>query len=82
MIEFILRDMFFAAVAGFGFAYACNPPLKTLILSALLAAIAHGLRFTLVEYFHFQTLAIATFVASFLHRMFRNCFSKNYQNPC
>lgn len=65
MIEFILRDMFFAAVAGFGFAYACNPPLKTLILSALLAVIAHGLRFTLVEYFHFQTLAIATFVASF-----------------
>lgn len=52
-------------MAGFGFAYACNPPLKTLILSALLAAIAHGLRFTLVEYFHFQTLAIATFVASF-----------------
>lgn len=30
MIEFILRDMFFAAVAGFGFAYACNPPLKPL----------------------------------------------------
>ena len=61
----LLDDMFFAAIAGFCFAYACNPPLKTLIFSALLAAIAHGLRFALMEFFHFQTLAIATFVASF-----------------
>lgn len=61
----LINDMLFAALAGFGFAYACNPPLKTLIFSALLAAIAHGLRFSLMEYFHFQTLAIATFVASF-----------------
>ncbi|MBZ7943301.1 threonine/serine exporter family protein [Campylobacter molothri] len=65
MIEFVLKDMFFAALAGFGFAYACNPPFKTLIASAFLAAIAHGLRFVLVQYFHFQTLAIATFIASF-----------------
>ncbi|AXP08354.1 threonine/serine exporter family protein [Campylobacter hepaticus] len=65
MIEFVLKDMFFAAVAGFGFSYACNPPFKTLILSAFLAAIAHGLRFVLIEYFYFQTLAIATFIASF-----------------
>ncbi|EGS1447894.1 threonine/serine exporter family protein [Campylobacter upsaliensis] len=61
----LLNDMLFAAIAGFGFAYACNPPLKTLIFSALLAAIAHGLRFALLNYFHFQTLAIATFMASF-----------------
>ena len=61
----LLQDMFFAALAGFGFAYACNPPLKTLILSAFLAALAYGIRFYLIEYLHFQTLALATFVASF-----------------
>lgn len=65
MISSILWDMFFAALTGFGFAYACNPPLKTLILSALLAAIGHSMRFALMEYFGFQTLAIATFIASF-----------------
>ncbi|EAK0445602.1 threonine/serine exporter family protein [Campylobacter lari] len=67
MIDYssILWDMFFAALTGFGFAYVCNPPFKTLILSAILAAIAHGMRFTLMGYFGFQTLAIATFIASF-----------------
>lgn len=49
MIDYssILWDMFFAALTGFGFAYVCNPPFKTLILSAILAAIAHGMRFIL-----------------------------------
>ncbi|MCR6571436.1 threonine/serine exporter family protein [Campylobacter insulaenigrae] len=67
MIDYssILWDMLFAAITGFGFAYACNPPLKTLFLSALLAAIAHSLRFTLINYFGFETLAISTFIASF-----------------
>lgn len=65
MIENILSDMFFAAITGLGFAYACNPPIKTLFLSALLAAVGHGFRFALIEFFYFQNLAIATFLAAF-----------------
>lgn len=49
---------------GFGFAYACNSPLKTLILSAILAAIAYVLRFSLLN-FGINNIAIATFIASF-----------------
>ena len=77
----LLNDMLFAAIAGFGFAYACNPPLKTLILSAFLAAIAHGLRFALLNYFHFQTLAIATFVASFCIGCLGILFAKISKTP-
>lgn len=44
-----LIDAGFAAVAGLGFAYGCNPPKRTIFASALLAAIAHGLRFYLQQ---------------------------------
>lgn len=42
-----LIDAGFAAVAGLGFAYGCSPPKRTIIATALLAAIAHGVRFYL-----------------------------------
>ncbi|MBF7043228.1 threonine/serine exporter family protein [Campylobacter volucris] len=83
MIDYssILWDMFFAALTGFGFAYACNPPLKTLFLSALLAALAHSLRFTLINYFNFQTLAIATFIASFTIGCIGLILAKIFKTP-
>lgn len=55
----------FCGCGGIWFFLCLQSSLKTLILSAFLAAIAHGLRFVLIEYFYFQTLAIAAFVASF-----------------
>lgn len=42
-------DAGFAAVAGLGFAYGCSPPKRTIIASAMLAAIAHGVRFYLQQ---------------------------------
>lgn len=66
MIELIFWDMFFAALVSFGFAYASNPPTRILFLSAFVAAIGHGFRFTLLEFFHIQNLAIATFLAAFV----------------
>jgi len=77
----LLNDMCFAAVAGFGFAYACNPPLKTLILSAFLAAIAHGLRFSLLDYFNFQNIAVATFIASFCIGCLGILLAKLFKTP-
>lgn len=83
MIEFggFFKDILFAAIAGFGFAYACNPPLKTLILSALLAAIAHGLRFYLMHYFAFDNIAVATFIASFCVGCLGILFAKLSKTP-
>lgn len=66
MIELILWDMLFAALVSFGFAYASNPPTRILFLSAFVAAIGHGFRFTLIEFLGFQNLAIATFLAAFV----------------
>ncbi|TQR27110.1 threonine/serine exporter family protein [Campylobacter sp. MIT 97-5078] len=77
----IFTDMSFAAIAGFGFAYSCNPPIRTLFLSALLAAIGHGFRFTLLEFFSFQNLALATFCASFLVGCFGMLFAKISKIP-
>ena len=66
MMTSVLQDMVFAAITGFGFAFASNPPLRILFLSAALAAIGHGFRFALLEIFAFSNLAVATFCASFL----------------
>lgn len=45
----IAEDAFFAAVAGTGFAVISHPPLRTLPVCALLAAIGHSLRFFLMN---------------------------------
>ena len=78
MINSVLMDMFFAALAGFAFAYNCSPPLRTLFLSAGLAAIGHGFRFALIEIFNIDNLALATFLASFVVGCLV-CFVLNYQ---
>lgn len=62
----VLMDMGFAAVVSLGFAYASNPPVRILFLSALCAALGHSFRLLLMEYWHIENLAIATFFASFL----------------
>ena len=61
----VFKDACFAAAAGLGFAYACMPPKKTLIFSALLAAVAHSCRFLLIQSQIFS-IAAATLFASFL----------------
>ncbi len=73
-----LIDGAFAAIAGFGFAFACNPPIKALLLSALLAAIAHGSRFYLL---HFIGIASATFIAAFFIGLLGLIFAKKVKCP-
>lgn len=80
-INLIISDMCFAAIAGLGFAYYCNSPLKTIFLTAILAAIAHSLRFSLIEFFNFQTIAIATFIASFCIGCIGMLFAKIFKTP-
>lgn len=73
-------DGCFAAVAGLGFAFACNPPIRTLFLSALLAAIAHGSRFYLLQFDIFG-LASATFISAFLIGLIGLLLAKKVRCP-
>ena len=73
-----LIDGAFAAVAGLGFAFTCNPPMKTLFLSALLASIAHATRFYLL---HFIGIASATFLASFFIGLLGLMYAKKVKCP-
>ncbi len=63
LIDF-LTDAFFASLAGAGFAMLSNPPFRTIFISALLAAIAHGFRFLLLQWG--IEIAFATLIVSFL----------------
>lgn len=45
----IIQDGAFAAIAAIGFAIISNPPRKAILISALLAAIGHGLRYFLMH---------------------------------
>lgn len=63
-VESILFDGFFAAIAAIGFSVISNPPRKAVLISALMAAIGHGLRFYLLKSGSLD-LATASFIAAF-----------------
>ena len=63
----LFLDGLFAAVAAVGFAIISNPPRKTLLISAILAAIGHSSRYLLMNLPFFETnIASASFVAALL----------------
>lgn len=72
-------DGCFAAIAGLGFAYACNPPKKTLLISALLAAIAHALRYYLQQ--NSFGITSATFISAFSIGILGLIFAKKLRVP-
>lgn len=75
----VLLDGAFAAIAGLGFAYGCNPPIKTLFISALLAAIGHAMRFYLMQ-IEFG-ITTATFFSALLVGVFGMLFAKKLKTP-
>ena len=77
----ILSDIIFAGIAGLGFAYVARPPFRTLIISAVLAGLGHGFRTILVEIYHFEMLAFATFLAAFLVGLLALLCSKYIKTP-
>lgn len=64
MLQSVLCDGMFAAVAAIGFAAISNPPKRAIFISALLAAIAHAIRYYLLNRWHLD-ITSATFLASF-----------------
>lgn len=60
----ILSDAFFAAIAGIGFGAISNPPLRAFRYIALLAAIGHACRYSLMTFAGFQ-IASASLIGAF-----------------
>lgn len=64
----IIQDGAFAAIAAIGFAIISNPPRKAILISALLAAIGHGLRYFLMHTAMPLEIATASFFRRLLYR--------------
>ncbi len=80
LIEAIILDCFFAAIAAIGFAVISNPPRKAILVSALLAAVGHGLRYFLLKSTPLD-ISSASFIAAFSIGMLSVPFAKKIHCP-
>ncbi|MBO4942236.1 MAG: threonine/serine exporter family protein [Muribaculaceae bacterium] len=64
MIEKIIEDALFAAIAAVGFASISKPPKRAYIYCAAIAAAGHSLRYILINYFSVG-IVISSLIASF-----------------
>lgn len=80
MVESLLLDGLFAALAAVGFAVISNPPRKAVLISALLAAVGHALRFYLMQDTP-MSVAVASFFAAFTIGMGSMLFAKLIHCP-
>lgn len=80
LIEALFFDAIFAAVAAIGFAVISNPPKRAILISALLAAIGHALRYYMINYIDVDITA-ASLVAAFIIGMFSMWFAKMIHCP-
>jgi len=62
LIRLVLLDGIMAAIAAIGFAVISNPPKNAILVSAILAALGHSLRFFLIK--SGLDISLATFVAA------------------
>lgn len=76
----VFMDGFFAAIAAIGFAVISNPPRKAVLVSALLAAIGHAIRYYLINYLHLD-ITSSSFVASFSIGLLSIYFAKKIYCP-
>lgn len=61
----VLEDAFFGALAGIGFASISNPPHNAYPYCALISAVGHSVRYSLMNNaYHQQSLIVASFIAS------------------
>lgn len=76
----IIIDGLLAAVAGIGFGAISYPPRRAFKYIAILAALGHALRFTLMNYCHFD-IAAASFCASLCIGLTALWFGKRSRCP-
>lgn len=60
----ILQDALFAALAAIGFAAVSNPPRRAFPYCAVIAAIAHSCRYTLINLFDWHIVAATAFAST------------------
>ena len=80
LIGTLLGDAFFAAVAALGFAVISNPPKRAIAISAVLAAVGHALRLSLMTHTSLG-LPTASFFAAFTIGMFSMLAAKLIHCP-
>lgn len=82
MVEKLLQDAFFAAIAAIGFAAISKPPRRAYIYCALIAAIGHSARYLLMnaESISMHILP-ATFIASLFIGILAVLFSPIAHTP-
>ena len=76
----VLLDGIFAAIAAIGFAVISNPPRKAILISALLAAVGHALRFYLLNHTALGLIP-STLCASFTIGLFSIYFARLIHCP-
>ncbi|MFR9642038.1 MAG: threonine/serine exporter family protein [Rikenellaceae bacterium] len=80
IINTLLADALFSAIAATGFAVISNPPRKAVLISALLSAIGHSFRCYMTHYTSLD-IATATFFAAFTIGMLSFAFGKLIRCP-
>lgn len=65
IINSLISDAIFSAIAAVGFAVISNPPKRAVVISALLSAIGHSFRYYLLHV-HQLDIATSTFTAAVL----------------
>lgn len=80
LLQAMIFDGFFAAIASVGFAVISNPPRKAILVSALLAAVGHGLRYCLLHSTSLD-IASASFIAAFSIGLLSILFAKMIHCP-
>ncbi len=80
ILQEAISRFIFAFIAGFGFAYGLNPMKKTIIWSALFAAIGYDIRFLLMEW-SILSFAGASFCASFCIGLLAMVVAKRLKSP-
>ncbi len=80
IINELLADAIFSAIAAIGFAVISNPPRKAVIIAALLSAIGHSFRYYLLHCAGLD-LATSTFFAAFLIGLLSFAFGKLIRCP-
>ena len=73
-------DGFLAAVAAVGFAVISNPPRRTVLVSALLAAVGHALRYYLLHYTPLE-ITVSSLAAAFVIGLCGMLFAKLMHCP-
>lgn len=80
MINAMLLDAFFAAIAAAGFGAISTPPVHTLVWSGIFSAVGHSFRFYLINALGYD-LVSSTLAGSFLIGILSLIAAKLYKMP-